>query len=165
MIAAGTLLLAGCGDDDERKPRSSQTSKRFHARAAKFHRQGTAICHRAAREAAGLTRALLRGEGAAAMSRYLEIEERLNRRFAALAPPSRKAARLQRRAVRLNRAGHRMSERIYARVQQGEPFLEAIAAETREARRLGRRSDRLVKRLGLPDCTRSEFEVLVRGNI
>ena len=165
LIAAGTLLLASCGEDDESNPGASKSSERFHAKAAKFHRQGTAICHRAAREAAAFARAILRGEGDSALPRYLEIEERLNRRFAELDPPSRRAARLHRRAVRLNNTGHRMSERIYTRTQQGSSLLEAIAAESSKSRRLARRGDRLIERLGLPDCTSTEFEALVRGNI
>lgn len=162
-VSGVLLAAAGCGGDDETKPRPSKSAKRLHERSAEFHRKGEAICREVAREAAVLARGIVHGDPVAAMARIVEAEERLNRRLAALEPPSSRAARLQRRVVGINRASHRVTERLYASVQQGVPFLAAVAEERRPSRRLARRSNPLFKRLGLPSCTTSELGVLARG--
>ena len=163
LIALTLLAAAGCGGDDESEPRPSKSAKQFRERSAEFHRKGEAICHELAREAAALARGIVHGDPVAAVARIAEAEARLNRRFAALQPPSPKAARLHRRAVAANRASHRITERMYARVQQGVPFLQAMAEEKAHWRPLAKRSNRLAKRLGLPSCTGSELRVLARG--
>jgi hypothetical protein len=136
-VLSAVVALVGCGGDD--------------SDAGDYRDEASAMCSEAIREAEGISPPANRSDLDRLLRETLKLSRDYNRRLASLEPPAELAER-HARSQRLNLRAERLTEKLLDDIAAGEALEEVLPGYTRELVAISRRSNKLARSMGLPDC-------------